>query len=89
MGDERHAQPEPDPAGPEVARPGEPPQRGEDDPQEGDGRDVQREGRLDRASELMYGSLPDLEKQLAEGEAAEDALMVETERSLEALQLVF
>ena len=33
---------------------------------------VQREGRLDRASELKYGILPGLEKQLSEAEAAEE-----------------
>jgi ATP-dependent Clp protease ATP-binding subunit ClpB len=33
---------------------------------------VQREGRLDRASELKYGVIPQLEKQLADGEAAEE-----------------
>jgi ATP-dependent Clp protease ATP-binding subunit ClpB len=33
---------------------------------------VQREGQLDRASELKYGILPGLEKQLSEAEAAEE-----------------
>ena len=33
---------------------------------------VQREGRLDRASELKYGILPGLEMQLSEAEAAEE-----------------
>jgi len=34
---------------------------------------VQREGQYQRAGELAYGIIPDLEKQLAETEAAEDA----------------
>jgi ATP-dependent Clp protease ATP-binding subunit ClpB len=37
---------------------------------------VQREGRLDRASELKYGVIPDLEKQLASAEEAEEHRML-------------
>ncbi|WP_343080712.1 ATP-dependent chaperone ClpB [Ostreiculturibacter nitratireducens] len=38
---------------------------------------AKREGNLARAGELSYGVIPQLEKQLAEAEAQEDALMVE------------
>jgi ATP-dependent Clp protease ATP-binding subunit ClpB len=37
---------------------------------------VQREGHLDRASELKYGVIPDLEKQLASAEEAEEHRML-------------
>ncbi len=38
---------------------------------------AKREGNLGKAGELSYGVIPGLEKQLAEAEAAQDALMVE------------
>ncbi|OYX45164.1 MAG: ATP-dependent chaperone ClpB [Rhodobacterales bacterium 32-67-9] len=38
---------------------------------------VKRDGNLARAGELSYGVIPGLEKQLAEAEAKDDALMVE------------
>jgi ATP-dependent Clp protease ATP-binding subunit ClpB len=37
---------------------------------------VQREGRLDRASEIKYGVIPDLEKQLAAADEAEEHRML-------------
>ena len=40
---------------------------------------AQREGRLDRASELIYGIIPDLERQLAEAESVSERRMVNEE----------
>jgi ATP-dependent Clp protease ATP-binding subunit ClpB len=37
---------------------------------------AQREGRLERAAELRYGVIPDLEKRLVEAEAAEDTRLL-------------
>ncbi|MTI09956.1 ATP-dependent chaperone ClpB [Curvivirga aplysinae] len=40
---------------------------------------VQRDGRFDRAGELAYGVIPDLEKRLLEAEAANDQAMIDEE----------